>query len=163
MRGDRRVLERLVRHDVAPVARGVADREQHRHVPPPASANASGDHGHQSTGFSACCSRYGEVASASRLVTPRPYAGGSPGTASAGRRRARRRRASARPRGGRSAAESATAVAPPAPVSGPSASSNDAGTLRICLFIDLIRKTSAMPSSTMISSAIGAALPHSGP
>ena len=34
LRGRRRVLERLVRHDVAPVAGRVADREQHRHVPP---------------------------------------------------------------------------------------------------------------------------------
>ena len=32
LRGGRGVLERLVRHDVAPVAGRVADREQHRHV-----------------------------------------------------------------------------------------------------------------------------------
>ncbi len=31
----RRVLERLMRHHVAPVARRVPDRQQHRHVPPP--------------------------------------------------------------------------------------------------------------------------------
>ena len=34
LRGGRRVLERLVRHHVAPVAGRVADREQHRHVAP---------------------------------------------------------------------------------------------------------------------------------
>src|SRR3984957_20900183 len=33
-----------------------------------ASANASGDHGHQSTGLSACCSRYGLVALFSRFI-----------------------------------------------------------------------------------------------
>ncbi len=33
--GGLRVLERFVRHDVAPVAGRVADRQQHRHVPPP--------------------------------------------------------------------------------------------------------------------------------
>ena len=33
-----------------------------------ASANASGDHCHQSTGLSACCSRYGLVAFASRFA-----------------------------------------------------------------------------------------------
>jgi len=32
-----------------------------------ASANASGPHSCQSTGLSACCSRYGEVLAASRL------------------------------------------------------------------------------------------------
>jgi hypothetical protein len=35
LRRDHRVLEALVGHDVAPVAGGVADGEQHRHVPPP--------------------------------------------------------------------------------------------------------------------------------
>src|SRR5687767_5987648 len=36
-----------------------------------ASANASADQGHQSTGLSACCSRYGEADPASRLpMTP---------------------------------------------------------------------------------------------
>ncbi len=34
-RGGRLVLEGLVGHDVAPVTRGVADRQQHGHVPPP--------------------------------------------------------------------------------------------------------------------------------
>src|SRR3984957_13323264 len=33
-----------------------------------ASANASSDHGHQSTGLSACCSRYGLVAVFSRFI-----------------------------------------------------------------------------------------------
>src|ERR1700733_12367739 len=33
-----------------------------------ASANASGDHGHQSTGLSACCSKYGLVALFSRFI-----------------------------------------------------------------------------------------------
>src|ERR1700733_13190889 len=33
-----------------------------------ASSNASGDHGHQSTGLSACCSRYGLVALFSRFI-----------------------------------------------------------------------------------------------
>ena len=35
-----------------------------------ASANASSDHGHQSTGLSACCSRYGLVAFLSRFILP---------------------------------------------------------------------------------------------
>ena len=35
-----------------------------------ASANASADHGHQCTGLSLCCSRYGEVASPSRFTRP---------------------------------------------------------------------------------------------
>src|SRR5262249_20389512 len=35
-----------------------------------ASANASSDHGHQSTGLSACCSRYGLVAFPSRFIVP---------------------------------------------------------------------------------------------
>ena len=34
-----------------------------------ASSNASSDHGHQSTGFSWCCKRYGEVSWSSRFVT----------------------------------------------------------------------------------------------
>src|SRR5215470_19991958 len=35
-----------------------------------ASANASSDQGHQSTGLSACCSRYGLVALLSRFMNP---------------------------------------------------------------------------------------------
>jgi len=34
----------------------VTGGDQHRHVTPLASANASGDHGHQSTGLPLCCS-----------------------------------------------------------------------------------------------------------
>ncbi len=56
-RGDGLVLERLVRHHVAPVARRVADGEQDRLVLAPARANASSPHGYQSTGLSACCRR----------------------------------------------------------------------------------------------------------
>ena len=53
-RGGRSVFERLVRHDVTPVARGVADRQQDRSVFGPRRANASSPHGNQSTGLSAC-------------------------------------------------------------------------------------------------------------
>src|SRR6476646_3263229 len=38
-----------------------------------ASANASSHHGHQSTGLSLCCNRYGEVEPARRFVTKRRY------------------------------------------------------------------------------------------
>ncbi len=63
------VLERLVRHDVAPVAGRVADARAARARPaawPPRTPPS--DQGHQSTGLSACCSRYGLVASARRLA-----------------------------------------------------------------------------------------------
>ena len=43
------------------------------------------------------------------------------------------------------------------------AGSNDAGTFRICLFIDRSRNTVAMPSSRMTTSPTGDALPNSGP
>jgi hypothetical protein len=35
-----------------------------------ASANASSPHSYQSTGLSACCCKYGEVAAASRFTAP---------------------------------------------------------------------------------------------
>ncbi len=64
----RGVLEALVRHHVAPVAGRVADRHEHRLVASArASANAASPHGHQSTGLSACCRRYGELSAASRF------------------------------------------------------------------------------------------------
>src|SRR4051812_45736436 len=46
-----------------------------------ASANASSPQGHQSTGLSLCCNRYGEVASARRLVMYPTVAHGPRGTA----------------------------------------------------------------------------------
>ena len=79
----RRVLERLVRHDVAPVAGAVADRRGGSADPPPGPARTPRrPHGYQSTGLSACWSRYGAV-SAARRFRRRPrgrpavrYAGG---------------------------------------------------------------------------------------
>ena len=57
-RGDLRVLEGLALHHVAPVARGVADRDEDRLVlAARARRSASSPHGYQSTGFSACWSR----------------------------------------------------------------------------------------------------------
>ena len=65
----RLVLEAFVRHHVAPVTGRVADREQDRLVRCASlRASASGPHGHQSTGLCLCCSRYGEVSCARRLV-----------------------------------------------------------------------------------------------
>ena len=58
------VLERLVLHDVAPVAGGVPDREQDRLVLVAGAGLHSSPHGYQSTGLSACCSRYGLVSHA---------------------------------------------------------------------------------------------------
>src|SRR5579862_3455529 len=46
-----------------------------------ASANASSDQGHQSTGLSACCSRYGLVAPFSRFATHRLSRGTGPAAA----------------------------------------------------------------------------------
>ena len=67
-RGGRLVLERLVRHDVAPVAGGVPDaRAAPGRRARAASANASSPHSHQSTGLSLCCNRYGLVEAANRL------------------------------------------------------------------------------------------------
>ena len=67
--GDLRILERLVRHHVAPVARRIADRQQDRLVlRSRASASAASPHGCQSTGLSACCSRYGLVSPARRFA-----------------------------------------------------------------------------------------------
>ena len=51
---DRRVLEALVGHDVAPVAGGVADREQDRLVLSRAAASAFSSQGCQWTGLSRC-------------------------------------------------------------------------------------------------------------
>ena len=66
------VLEALVRHDVAPVAGRVADREQHRHVlVSRAASNASGPHGYQSTGLSACWRRYGLDSAPKRFTDAR--------------------------------------------------------------------------------------------
>ena len=112
-RGDRRILERFVRHHVAPVARRVADRQQDRlSFARARAASASSSHGCQSTGFAACCSRYGLVSPARRFGTGscaarrrggqarsslrtrrarsrhRDEAGASGGTAGRGRRRA---------------------------------------------------------------------------
>ena len=53
-RRGRSVLERLVRHHVAPVAGAVADREQDRPVLGSRPRDASSPHGYQSTGLSAC-------------------------------------------------------------------------------------------------------------
>ena len=74
----RRILERFVRHHVAPVARRVADRQQDRLVLGRArESSASSPHGYQSTGLSACCRRYGLVALARRLaIRPLSAAGG---------------------------------------------------------------------------------------
>ena len=55
----RRVLERLALHHMAPVARRVADREQDRPVLGARPRERLSPHGYQSTGFSACWSRYG--------------------------------------------------------------------------------------------------------
>ena len=60
-RRGRVILERLVRHHVAPVARGVPDRSRTGTSRRRASANASSPHGYQSTGLSACWRRYGLV------------------------------------------------------------------------------------------------------
>src|ERR1700727_1099628 len=46
-----------------------------------ASANASSDQGHQSTGLSACCSRYGLVALLSRFAIPQLLRGTDPAAA----------------------------------------------------------------------------------
>ena len=51
------VFERFVCHDVAPVARGISDREQDRLAFRFARSSASGPQGYQSTGLSACCCR----------------------------------------------------------------------------------------------------------
>ena len=68
-RGDGRILERLALHHVAPVAGRVADRDEQRNVALGAPrARASSPQGNQSTGFSLCWSRYGEVSSARRLA-----------------------------------------------------------------------------------------------
>ena len=57
-RGDLVVFERLVRHHVTPVAGGVADRQQDRHVALPRPRPAPrGDHCCQCTGLSACWRR----------------------------------------------------------------------------------------------------------
>ena len=66
------VLERLVRHHMTPVAGGIADREQDRHVALARLVERRSDHGHQSTGLSACWSRYGLVDSASLFVMTPP-------------------------------------------------------------------------------------------
>ena len=55
--GDGRVLERLVGHDVAPVAGRVADGQEDRPVRSRARSKASSPHGYQSTGLSACWRR----------------------------------------------------------------------------------------------------------
>ncbi len=67
-RGDRRVLERLVRHHVTPVARRIADRQQYRLV----LLARGGERLCRPTdtnrpGLSACCCRYGLVCRASRF------------------------------------------------------------------------------------------------
>ena len=57
-RGRLRVLEGLVLHHVAPVARRVADRHAAAACPPPSrAASASSPHGYQSTGLSLCWRR----------------------------------------------------------------------------------------------------------
>ena len=53
----RLILEGLALHDVAPVAGGVADRDQQRHVALARAGERVGPHGSQSTGFSACWRR----------------------------------------------------------------------------------------------------------
>ena len=58
------ILEALVRHDVAPVARGVADGDEEGLVLVTARRRASSPQGNHSTGFSACWRRYGLVSSA---------------------------------------------------------------------------------------------------
>ena len=72
-RRDVRVLEGLVRHDVAPVAGRVADRDEQRAVLPRARDSASSPHGYQSTGLSLCCSRYGELSPPRRFGTASGY------------------------------------------------------------------------------------------
>ena len=52
---------------VAPVAGGVADRQQDRHTVA-AAAKASAPQGYQSTGLSRCWRRYGEVSPARRFT-----------------------------------------------------------------------------------------------
>ena len=60
--------KRLALHHVAPVAGGVADRDEDRPVLARGRApSASSPHGYQSTGLSACWSRYGEVSVARRF------------------------------------------------------------------------------------------------
>ena len=51
------VLERLMCHHMAPVARRIADGQEDRFVLIARQRLASSHHGHQSTGLSACCSR----------------------------------------------------------------------------------------------------------
>ena len=65
-----RVLERLVRHHVAPVAGRVADREQDRLVLRARALERLRPHGYQSTGLSACWRRYGLVSAARRFILP---------------------------------------------------------------------------------------------
>ncbi len=72
LRGRGRVLERLVGHDVAPVAGRVADGEEDGLVLGRGPARRPRrPTGYQSTGLSACWRRYGEVSSARRFgLTP---------------------------------------------------------------------------------------------
>ena len=79
LRGGGGVVERLVGHDVAPVAGGVADGSSTGTSRRAASSKAASDHSHQSTGLSACWRRYGLVAPERRFgMTPACQSTGSP-------------------------------------------------------------------------------------
>ena len=56
------------RQYVAPVTGGVPDRQQNRHVALLCRCECLGPQGYQSTGFSRCRRRYGEVSSANRFT-----------------------------------------------------------------------------------------------